>query len=145
MSNIDQNQSLDSLLDSSIDDLADLPEFQVFPNGVHRVIIKWESKEVNKHPCLELGMTAIETVELANAADTPLTAGTESSVLFMLDNEFGQGKMKTVMGTLAAACGTKSIKETMEASNGMEVSVVCKVRQNKDKSQSYTDVTKIIV
>jgi len=141
----DVNQSIEDLLDSSIDDLADLPSFGVYPNGVHRVTIKWESKEVNKHPCLELGMTAIETVELSNAADAPLAAGDESSVLFMLDNEFGQGKMKTVMAALAAACGTKSIKETMEASNGMEVQVVCKVRQNKDKSQSYTDVTKVIV
>lgn len=141
----DTNASLNSLLDSSIDDLADLPEFQVYPNGVHRVTIKWESKEVNKHPCLELGMTAIETVELANAADTPLAAGTESSVLFMLDNEFGQGKMKSIMATLAAACGTGSIRETMEASNGMEVQVVTKVRMNKDKSQSYTDVTKVII
>ena len=140
------SESLDSLLEGSIDDLADLPEFAVFPNGVHKVVIKWESKEVNKHPCLELGMTAVETVELANATDdTPLVAGATSSVLFMLDNEFGQGKMKTVMAALAAACGTKSIKETMEASNGMEVQVVCKVRQNKDKTQSYTDVTKVIV
>lgn len=140
------SESLDSLLEGSIDDLADLPEFAVFPNGVHKVVIKWESKEVNKHPCLELGMTAVETVELANATDdVPLVAGATSSVLFMLDNEFGQGKMKTVMAALAAACGTKSIKETMEASNGMEVQVVCKVRQNKDKTQSYTDVTKVIV
>lgn len=139
------NANLDSLLDSTIDDLADLPEFAVFPNGVHKVVIKWESKEVNKHPCLELGMTAVETVELANAADTPLVAGATSSVLFMLDNEFGQGKMKSLMQTLATAVGTKSIRETMEASNGMEVQVVCKVRQNKDKTQSYTDVTKVIV
>lgn len=138
--------ALDSLLDSNIDDLADLPEFAVFPNGVHRVIINWESKEVNKHPCLELGMKLVETVELANpAADQPLAAGAESSVLFMLDNEFGQGKMKSLMKTLASACGTSSIKETMEASKGMEVTVVCKVRQNKDKSQSYTDVVKMEV
>lgn len=137
---------LDSILDSSIDDLADLPEFAVFPNGVHRVIIDFESKEVNKHPCVELKMKAVETIELANpAADTPLEAGTESSVLFMLDNEFGQGKFKSIVKTLAEACGTSSIKETVEAAKGMEVQVVCKVRQNKDKTQSYTDVTKVIV
>ena len=137
---------LDSILDSSIDDLADLPEFQVFPNGVHRVIINWESKEVNKHPCMELKMKAVETVELANpAADSPLSAGTESSVLFMLDNEFGQGKFKGIIKQLAQATGSSKISEAVEASNGMEVQVVCKVRQNKDKSQSYTDVTKVIV
>lgn len=137
--------NLDSLLEGSIDDLADLPEFAVFPNGVHKVRIKWESKEVNKHPALELKMVMVETVEMANAADPVMAAGAESSVLYMLDNEFGQGKMKEVMKTLSAATGTKSIKETMEASNGMEVQVVTKVRQNKEKTQSYTDVTKVIV
>jgi hypothetical protein len=137
---------LDSILDSSIDDLADLPEFAVFPNGVHRVIINFEQKEVNKHPSIELQMKAIETVELANpAADTPLVAGAESSVLFMLDNEFGQGKFKSIVKVLAAALGTSTIKDTVEAAAGMEVQVVCKVRQNKDKTQSYTDVTKVIV
>ena len=141
-----QNLDLDSILDSSIDDLADLPEFQVFPNGMHRVIINWESKEVNKHPCMELKMKAIETIELANPAeDTPLVAGTESSVLFMMDNEFGQGKFKSIIKQLAEATGSTKISDAVEASTGMEVQVVCKVRQNKDKSQSYTDVTKVIV
>jgi len=138
--------NLDSILDSSIDDLADLPEFAVFPNGVHKVIIDFESKEVNKHPCVEMKMKAIETIELANpAADTPLEAGAESSVLFMLDNEFGQGKFKAIVKTLAGALGTNKISETVEAAKGMEVQAVCKVRQNKDKTQSYTDVSKIIM
>lgn len=136
---------LDSILDSSIDDLADLPAFQTYPNGHHRVIINWESKEVNKHPCMELKMKAVETVELSNPDDAPLTAGTESSVLFMLDNEFGQGKFKTLIKQLAEATGTSKISEAVDASNGMEVGVICKVRQNKDKSQSYTDVTKFIL
>ena len=143
--NENTNTDLDSLLDSEIDDLADLPEFAVFPAGVHRVIINWESKVVNKNPCLELKMKALETVELAETTDTPLVAGTESSVLFQLNNEFGQGKMKELMATLASHCGTTKIKETMEACAGMEVQVVTKVRQNKEKTAKYTDVVKIII
>lgn len=140
-----ENLDLDSILDSSIDDLADLPEFAVFPNGVHRVIINFEKKTVNNHPSVEMKMKALETVELANAGDTPLEAGTESSVLFMLDNEFGQGSFKSIMKVLAEATGTSKLSEAMEAAQGMEVQVVCKVRQNKDKTQSYTSVTKVIV
>lgn len=138
-------QNLDSLLEGSIDDLADLPEFAVFPAGVHKVVIKWESKEVNKHPALELKMKLVETVEMSDATATVLAPGAESSVLYMLDNEYGQGKMKDVMKALSAATGTAKIKDTMEASNGMEIQVVTKVRQNKDKTQSYVDVTKVIV
>lgn len=128
MSNID----LDSILDSSIDDLADLPEFGIYPSGAHRVSIKWEQKEVNKHPSMELKMTMIETVELTNPeADEPVAAGVESSALFMLDNEFGQGAFKKIMKSLAEACGTQKISETVEASNGMEVTVVVVTKPDK--------------
>ena len=123
---------LDSILDSSIDDLADLPEFGIYPSGVHRVIINWESKEVNKHPSMEMKMKLIETVELANPAeDQPVAAGVESSALFMLDNEFGQGAFKKIMKVLAGACGTRKISETVEASNGMEVTVVVVTKPDK--------------
>jgi hypothetical protein len=135
---------LNSLLDASLDDLADLPEFGTYPAGSHKVTIKWEQKEVNKHPCVELQMVAIETEELSNPADTPLNPGAEGSVLFMLDNEFGQGKLKQIIKPLAAATGQASLRGIIENSNGMEVSVITKVRQNKDKTQSYTDVVKII-
>lgn len=139
-----QNQAnIDSLLDASIDDLDDLPEFAVYPAGVHRVVVKFSTKAINENPAVEMAMSAVETVELVNSDETPLAAGAESSVLFMLNNEFGQGKLKQIMKPLAAQFGTTSIKETMEAANEAEVIVTTKVRQNKDKSQSYTDVTKI--
>lgn len=136
---------LSSLLDANLDDLADLPEFGVFPAGAHKVCIKWEEKIVNNHPCIELQMTAIETEELSNPEDTPLAPGAEGSVLFMLDNEFGQGKLKQVAAPLAAATGESSLRGIINASSGMEVSVVTKVRMNKDKTQSYTDIVKVIV
>lgn len=137
---------LDSILDSSIDDLVDLPEFSIYPAGVHSVIIEFETKEVNKHPCVELVMKAVETIELANPAqDAPLEAGAEGTVLFMLDNEFGQGKFKALIKQIAEATGTSTIKEAVEAAKGMEVQVVTKIRQNKDKTQSYTDVVKFLI
>lgn len=141
-----QNQdsaSIDALLDASIDDLDDLPEFAVYPAGVHKVIVKFSTKSINDAPAVELSMSAVETVELVNSDDTPLVAGAESSVLFMLNNEFGQGKLKAIMKPLSAIYGTTSIKDTMEAASGGEFIITTKVRQNKDKSQSYTDVTKI--
>lgn len=137
--------NIDSLLDASLDDLADMPEFGTYPAGTHKVIINWEKKEVNKHPSLELKMKAVETVELSNPTeDTPLAAGAEGSVLFMLDNEFSQGKLKVLLKQLTALFGGANIREITEASNGMEVTIVSKVRQNKDKTQSYTDLVKIL-
>jgi len=137
---------LNSILDANLDDLADLPEFGTYPAGTHKVVIQFEEKTVNDHPCLELQMKAVETEELANpGVDQPLAPGAEGSVLFMLDNEFGQGKLKQVIKPLAAALGVSSLRAVVEGAKGMEVSVVTKVRQNKDKTQSYTDISKVIV
>lgn len=134
----------DDLLDSSIDDLADIPEFKTFPNGVHKVTVKFVEKEVNKHPCVEFNMSAVETVELANPADSePLNPGDEGSVLFMLDNEIGQGKLKKILVVFAAECGTSSLRDTMTAANGMEVFVVSKQRVDKKNGNVYNDVVKV--
>jgi len=146
MSESNSNQDLDSLLDVNIDDLADMPEFTVFPNGVHRVVIKWERKEVNSHPCVELKMTAVETVELADPGkDTPLSVGAESSVLFMMDNEFGQGSFKAVIKPIAQHLGASKISDAMDQSNGMEVEVTCKVRTDKKTKNTYTGITKVSI
>ena len=141
------SENIASLLDASIDDLADLPEFAVYPAGVHTVNIDWEQKEVNKHPSVELKMTLVETVELANPGDDkPLTAGAEASVLFMLDNEFGQGNLKDVMKVLAGICGTSKISETMEAAKGLEVTVVVKTKPDKkDPDVMRMNIKKMLV
>jgi len=138
---------IDTLLDSSIDDLADLPAFAIYPSGAHRVTIKFERKEVNKHPCVEMKMKLVETVELANpTSDVAPEAGTESSCLFMLDNEFGQGNFKAIMKPLAQACGTGSLGETMEAAAGMEVVVAIKTKPDrKDPDTLRMNVNKLIV
>ena len=137
----------DSILDSSIDDLADLPEFGMYPSGAHRVIIKWERKEVNKHPSMEMKITMVETIELANpGSDQPAVVGLESSALFMLDNEFGQGVFKRIMKSLAEVCGTNKISDTIEASQGMEVTVVVVVKPDrKDPTTMRMNVSKVLV
>jgi hypothetical protein len=139
--------SIDDILDSSIDDLADLADFGVYPSGLHRVVINWEKKTVNNKPCMEMKMKLVETVELANpATDQPSNPGTESSVLFFLDNEFGQGALKNVMKVLAGACGTTSIKDTAEASNGMEVSVAIQTKPDKkDPDVKRMNIKKLFV
>lgn len=135
-----------SLLDSTLDDLNDLPEFKVYPNGAHIVTISFEQKEVNSHPCVELKMRAVETAELADPAkDTPLNAGDEGSVLYMLDNEFGVGSLKAILKPLGQYLGMSVPREIMEASKDLNCMVVTKQRQNKDKTATYVSVTSINV
>ena len=139
------DRDLDNLLDISLDDIADLPEFTNFPPGAHTVSIKLEKKVVNNHPCVELGMTLISTEELADPTSEPVAPGSESSVLFMLDNEFGAGKFKKIVKPLAESLMTTSVKEVIEHSKGMECLVVTSIRKNKEKTQSYMDIVSLQV
>lgn len=138
--------NMDDLLDMSIGDLADLPEFKPFPAGAHRVVFNYESKDVNGARCIEFKLKAVETLELNDpVGDVALVPGAETSVLYQLDNEFAQGKFKPLVTALAAHHGVSSVREALEASKGMELTVVTKTRANKDKTQSYTDIVSIIV
>jgi len=136
--------NIDSLLDGTLDDLADVPEFKNFPNGAHRATVTFERKEVNKHPSVEVKLTAMETVELTNPTDdTPLEKGATASVLYMLDNDLGQGKFKEIMKAFAAVHGNKKLTELMEESQNSEVLVVTSQRPNKEKTKMYMDIDTI--
>lgn len=137
--------NLADLLSASIDDLSDMPEFAVLPNGVHRVRIKFETKEVNKHPCVELKMVYIEVKELSEASDVAPVAGTEAGCLYMMDNELGQGQFKEVIRPLAVHLNEDNIGKVIEQAAGMEVTVVTKKRTNKDKTATYNSVVSLIV
>ena len=138
--------NIDSLLAMSLDDLPDLPEFKVYPAGAHRVTMKFEKKQIGTHPAVEVKFTMIVTEGLTDPAkDQPVDAGTESSVAYMLDNEFGLGNFKELMKPLAAHFGLSSIPEIMEAAANLEVVIVTKTRQNKEKTQTYLEVTQLIV
>ena len=139
------NFNLDNLLDATLDDLEDLPEFKPFPVGTHRVTITLTKKEINKHPAFELKMKAIETIELANSEDQPLSEGATDSVSYMLDNEWGRGAFKKIMTPLGQHFGISRISEVIEAAQGAEVVVVTKQRPNKEKTKSYTDIVELMV
>lgn len=139
------NDNLDSLLDITLDDLKDLPEFAVYPAGAHRVTSVLEAKKIGEHPAVEVKFTLIETVELADPTQTMPVAGTESSVAFMMDNEFGQGNFKKFIAPLAAHFGTTNVRTIAEQLAGTELLIVTKQRQNKEKTATYLDVVSVQV
>lgn len=141
-----QEINIDSLLDGTLDDLADAPEFKPFPAGAHRVTVTLAQKVINKHPAVEVAMKAIETLELAKPdEDQPLAAGATASVAYMLDNELGQGNFKKILRSAADKFGNKSNRDLMADLQNAEVVVVTKQRQNKDKTATYTEIVELQV
>lgn len=138
-----ENFDINNLLDGTLDDLADLPEFKPFPPGTYRVKVNLEQKVVNKHPGFELKMACLETIELANGSDTPPAEKAETTVLYLLDNEIGQGQFKKLLAAAAGHFGAKPNRELVGDLQNAECLVVVKNRMNKDKTQTYTDIVEL--
>ncbi len=139
--------NIDSLLDGTLDDLANVPGYQVYPPGNHKVTINWKKPTKDRPTTIGLELTAIETLELNDSADTPLVPGTKSGVSFKMDNEYGQTAFRAVIAALAEHYGAGTNREIMEKSEGAECLVVTKIRQGKKQEgkpvAEYTDIVEI--
>lgn len=145
---INKTLDIDAILDQTLDDLADLPEWKPYPAGAHKVIMSFEKTTSEKKvPQIKVKMVALETLELASpAADTPLEKGAEVICILGMDNEFGQGLFKKIMGAfkvhLGMPDGVKN-SEIMAAAQNMECIVITTVRENKEKTQKYTQIQEV--
>jgi len=148
------NSQVDALLDATLDDLPDLPEFKAYPAGVHECIIDFEKKvkpaEKNKPREITINckLKAIRTIELSDEAnDAPLNEGDETTVMFQLGNEFGQGALKNLLKDLAAGLGVpegSSLQAIMDAAKGCQAKVTTQVRENKlNKDQKFTQIKSV--
>ena len=143
--------NIDALLDGTLDDLKDIPEFKPYPAGAHilfaKLVDRVSKKDdwVNGHPCYSLDLSYREPAELAAGVEPPMPSA-KANILFMLDNDIGQGMLKKYLQAVAAKTGETSTRKLIEAANeGLEIMMITKVRQNRDKTQSYTDMVEVTV
>lgn len=134
--------SIDSILDSTLDDLADVPEFKPFAAGSHMATLNLEVKDIQNKPAVEWKLTHIETLELADPTGTPPKAGDICSGAFIFvandgtPNELAQGQFKALLKPLQAHFGTASNRDTIEAAQGAQVVVTMSQRAGKKGSTS---------
>lgn len=160
---LDQSTELDpmdALLDGTLDDLADIPEFRQYPIGAHKVKINWnlahtitgvfnkkddESSGLKKF--VQLKCTAIETVEMpAGSTDAPLEAGAPMQQNFDLTNEWAQGAFKVIMTALAQHYGAKSNRELIKESEDAECVITIKHRKDKKEAgKFYAQIDNLMV
>ena len=140
------------LLDSSVEDLAELEGFAPIPAGTHRLAIGWETKDINGKPSVILKMEVLETLEMANVAEEAPEAGKKADVAFMLlkdngePNTMGQGQLRSVIESLKETFEGSTTRETMEASEGAEVIATLKIRANKnDPDQKFNNIVTLAV
>jgi hypothetical protein len=137
---------LNSLLDATLDDLDDLPEFKNFPVGAHRVLASFSVKDINGNVAIELGFKYVEAVELTDTNDVEPKQGDTASTMFMMANEFGQGNFKRCAKPFAEALGFSTNREIVEGVKDVECIVVTSLRADKnDKTKFYMQVKEIAV
>lgn len=125
---------IEDLMDASIDDLHDLPPFVVPPVGYYKLSVSLDRKLVNEHPSIEAQFVVQETLELKNPAEAQCEAGTKFSVLFTMDNEFGQGAFKLFISPIVAGLGLQGKKVAEVVANVKNVTITATIKQRKDKN-----------
>lgn len=137
---------LDSLLDSSLEDLADAPTWQEFPPGVHRCIVEdVEQFKVDgneRKAGIKFKFKGLETVE-AQDPNKVIEPGQVTSVSFFLIHpndmvmKSGQGGFKEVMAATAEQFGAAPNRELMEKIKGAEVLIATDLRKDKKTDREY--------
>jgi hypothetical protein len=137
---------LDTLLDATLDDLEDLPEYNTYPPGAHKVLATLESKEINKKPAIELSFKYLEVIELEGTGAVAPSAGDESSTLFFLDNPYGRGNLKVTLAAFQEFTGGTTNREIVEGVKDVECVILTSYGKNKnDPDKPYLNVKEISV
>lgn len=140
-------------LDSSLDDIDDLPGFASFPTGAFLVtLVKgFELKTINNGQCIEMAMTLKSVEELLeenlDEGENPPKPGDIATQLFQLTNEVGAGLFKQAAKPIKEATGAETIREIIVASKGLELLVTIKrTRGKKDKEgRNFMSLTQVAV
>ena len=141
--------SLDNILDATLDDLADMPSIQLFPNGAHKV--RLESKVNKEKVSVQLTLHYIEPQELADPTSIAPATGDKNTVFYNLKkkdgtaNEYAQGALKELIKVLQGTFGGSSTSEVLENAKDAEVAVVTKIRLGKGdyEGRDNLDIVKI--
>ena len=148
--------NLDDILDSSIDDLKDLPEFKVPPTGIYALSVSILSKEINKKPSLIAHIVVRECKSLADD-NTPeeerSKAGDSLDIPFMLKNEDGsrnevaEGFFKAFMDPFHKHFNDKSIRNVVgKLAEPVDITAAIeKAERKKEKGKFDARISEIVI
>lgn len=152
-----------SLLDATLDDLADLKKFEPIPAGSYKMRGEWSYPEDDEHVIVRFDLKVIECLEVPGVDEEKLPKPDSSAAFYMRIqrkdgqpmlwpsgevNDVDQGRLKEILLALAPTFnpdGTLTNREMIEASQGAEVLVALKVRPNKKDPDQKFNVIKSIV
>lgn len=154
------NQAHDAMfdiLDQSIDDLADLPEFKVPDTGMYRLAVTAEPKPINDKPAVVAKFRVINLIELADDSIPEEERAKENDkfdIPFILrdkegnKSEIAEGRMKEFLAPFSAHFEEKNNKALIMNHLNSEVIITAKItkKQRKDDADKYSaQVSDIVI
>ena len=138
---------LDSLLDTDLSQVADLPEYYTPENGVYLATINAIETSTKTNKNGEYVDATIKYTLHANLdeAGAPVPENAINSESYNLSNaEFGMPKFKKTTGAIANALGTNNLRAVIEGAAGMQVVITVRNRKDKaDPSRTYFSVAEL--
>jgi len=140
-------EALEALVNGSLSDIKDLPDFLNLPVGAYRLVgNKAGIEEIGqkKEAGLKFILEVKEVMELADEEATPPKIGDKTSFVYV--GEFGIQKFKKTFTHVIADLGVGSIAELLDKFEGLEFIVAIKQRKDKnDETKVYSEIQSIIL
>lgn len=141
------------LLDEDLGELADLEGFEPIPVGTFNFQIGFSTDTINNKPAVKLDLKVLEVLELSDSSLEPdKYIGKSNNIAYILKkdngepNKIAQGQLKEVLTPLQEVFGGNTPKEIMENSDGAEVVMTVKIRQDRNNpDKKYNEVVAIVV
>lgn len=148
-----------SLLDVTLDDLADLKKFEPLPAGAYRLGVSWVMPEDDEFVIVQLKLEVKECLEIPGVEEDKFPEIGKAATFYMRlqrkdgepmlwpsgeVNDQDQGRFKEVLKALAPVFnpdGTLTNRAMIEASEGAEVIGLLKVRASKkDPDAKFNEI-----
>lgn len=152
-----------NLLDSTIEELADLQKFEPLPKGSYRLSVNWTLPEDDEYVIVQMKLTMLEVLQIPGIDDPEQYPAVGKAATFYMrlqrkdgepmvwkdgtPNTQDQGRFKEVLLALAPVFnpdGSLSNRQMMEASEGAEVVATLGVRASKKDPDSKFNEIKLI-
>lgn len=146
MANANDQQILNSLLDATLDDLADLPSLEAWPTGAYNVRLNADLKVINDKAAVEIKLELLNVEEIPEIKEDDFVPSEKdrTSILFVTGNEIGDGKLKEFLKATEQYTGDGNLRERIENMKNLEVVVVLKRRYDKKNDVNRNEIVKVL-
>lgn len=146
----DQLNVFDAMLDTDVDNIEDLPEFETFAPGAY-MLQAGKVKLVPADPSKEKDggvMLMFSNAGVMELADPEGTEAAKEGALISASfyGEFGIKRLKAVFGDAMASVGANTLREFLDQFEGLTFAAAVQNRKDKnDPTKVYNDIKSVVI